>query len=58
VAEGLLPISATQNVGLDSLLHRLDKNIQELTNRRQHVFRQESPVIVRELNSSDQITFK
>ena len=37
---GLLPISATENIGLSVLMDRLDKSIRQLTNRSQHVFRQ------------------
>jgi hypothetical protein len=39
VGAGLLPISATENIGLTVLLQRLEKSVLQLTDRRAHVFR-------------------
>jgi hypothetical protein len=41
VTAGLLPISATENIGLTVLLQRLEKSVLQLTDRRSHVFRQQ-----------------
>ena len=42
---GLLPISATENIGLSVLMDRLDKSIRQLTNRSQYVFRQGGEIL-------------
>jgi hypothetical protein len=44
VTAGLLPISATENIGLTVLLQRLEKSVLQLTDRRSHVFRHQEHI--------------